>query len=79
MFSMAGMAGTDLQRGFVVPPGWLLLLLLLLLTPPMVIYLTIRFRSWHEVEAWASHAGSTMMTPIRDITRMLHSHQTRHA
>ena len=79
MFSMPGIAGTALERGAVIPTGWLLLLLLLLLTPPVVIYLTVRFRSWHELEAWASHAGGTMMTPFRDITKMLHSHKPRHA
>ena len=79
MFSLAGIAATDLQRGALVPPVWFLLLFLLLLTPPMVIYSTIRFRSWHELEAWASRAGWIVMTPFRDITRMLHSHKPRHA
>ncbi len=79
MFSMAGIAGTVLQRGALIAPGWVLMLLLLLLTPPMVIYLTVRFRSWHELEAWASRAGWIMMTPFRDITEKLHSHKPRHA
>ena len=79
MFSMADIAATAVQRGSVVPPGWLLLLFLLLLTPPMVIYLTVRFRSWHELEAWAAHAGRFMTTPFRDVTRMMHSHKPRHA
>jgi len=79
MLSIAGIASTDLQRGFVVPPVSPLLLLLLLLTPPLVIYLTIRFQSWHELGAWAAHAGWIMMTPFRDIARMLHSHKPRHA
>jgi hypothetical protein len=79
MFTMAGTAGTDLERGALIPPGWLLLLLLLLLIPPMVIYSTIRFRSWHELEAWASRAGWFLMTPFRDVMKMLHSHTPRHA
>jgi hypothetical protein len=80
MFSMAGIAGTVLERGALTSPGWVLLLLLLLLTPPMVIYLTVRFRSWHELEAWGSHAGWIVITPFRDITeKMLHSHKPRHA
>jgi len=79
MFSWVGIAGTDLQRGALISPGWFLLLLLLLLTPAMVNYLTIRFRSWHELGAWASRTGWIMMTPFRDITEMLHSHKPRHA
>lgn len=79
MFSMATMAGTDLQRGFLIAPVWPLLLLLLLLMPPAVIYLTIRFRSWHELKAWASHAGWIAMTPFRVIAQMLYSHKPQHA
>ncbi len=79
MSTMASIASTATQRGFVVPPLSPLLLLLLLLTPPMVIYLTIRFQSWHELGAWAAHAGWIMMTPFREIAQMLHSHKPRHA
>jgi hypothetical protein len=79
MFSMVGIASTDLERGTLIPTVWPLLLLLLLLTPTMVIYLTVRFRSWHELEASASRAGRIMMTPFRNITEMLHSHKPRHA
>lgn len=79
MFSIPGIAGTALERGALIPLVWPLLLLLLLLMPPMVMYLTVRFRSWHELGAWASRAGWILMTPFRNIMEMLHSHKPRHA
>jgi len=79
MFSMVGIAATNLERGTLISPGWPLLLFLLLLTPPMVMYLTVRFRNWHELEAWATHAGRIMVTPFREIRTMMHSHKPRHA
>ena len=54
MFLLIGIASTALERGALIPQGWLLLLFVLMLMPPMVMYLTVRFQSFHEFERWGS-------------------------